>query len=382
MLLESFGLGASAASDNLVDPNLRNWDVVENNTGDVTVKLANTTDSGVCYQLHINGYEIEVNDNTLYSAVGGVYDLSDLKSGNSYTFSMDIMSASQMYINESYYSNIFSNGGTLYIGLAQNATSSEELVFVEDYYTIIDSNNFNQYLGNEFTFTFEMPNVVNPAICIFFAGLTESATLSMGATFGFRDIQLIDNEQAEEDGFFDRLFEFFHDLKWDLIGGVCGGEGCSKSPHTSLADRIGMKLDELKQSFTDLGNDILEGIKSLFIPDEQFIADWKIDIESVLAARLGIIWQAGDFCVSLIQTVTDLLTTRAEDMHYSLPKMEFTLEGKTYVLWEERAVDFSFIETNSFFRFLFGLYKTVLNVSLGIPLINYARKEMDNTLHN
>lgn len=124
------------------------------------------------------------------------------------------------------------------------------------------------------------------------------------------------------------------------------------------------------------------GLRSLFVPDEAFIATWKEELEDLLQERLGIIWDAGDFFVALIQTIGDLLTTTSDDIHYELPEMVIELNGQTYTLWQAQQVDFSFLEKNAFFAMLYKLYKAVLNVFLGIPLLNYAKKEMDSTLHN
>lgn len=124
------------------------------------------------------------------------------------------------------------------------------------------------------------------------------------------------------------------------------------------------------------------GLKGLFVPDEQFIATWKEELELLLEERLGIIYDAGDFFISLIQTIGDLLTTTADDIHYELPAMEIELNGTTYVLWKAQQVDFSFLKKNAFFSMLYNLYKVIINVFLGIPLLNYAKKEFDNTLHN
>lgn len=124
------------------------------------------------------------------------------------------------------------------------------------------------------------------------------------------------------------------------------------------------------------------GIRNLFVPDEAFITQWKADLELLLDERLGVIWDAGDFFVSLVQTISDLLTTTSDDIHYELPKMEVDLNGQTFTLWQAQQVDFSFLKKNAFFSMLYNLYKAVLNVFLGIPLLNYAKKEMDATLHN
>ena len=124
------------------------------------------------------------------------------------------------------------------------------------------------------------------------------------------------------------------------------------------------------------------GIKDLFVPDEAFIAEWKVELEDLLAERLGIIWDSGDFFIDFVSIIGDLLTTTPDDIHYELPEMVIELNGQTYTLWQAQQVDFSFLEKNAFFAMLYKLYKAVLNVFLGIPLLNYAKKEMDATLHN
>jgi len=359
----SFGLSASAASDseNLIDSDLRNWE--KWNEEYITVSNPSNTQ---CYRLEVSPKFEEIGSSTYNIWAGALYDLTNLSSGSSYRLNFHLLSPSEAGFPDAKVYNAFNvTNGVLVIGLASYYPNEDRFVLVEDSCIIINKYNYLDYFGTDININFTLPNIVNPCIIINYNCVMEYGTeASYKPAFDFKNFQLIDTEQEKEDGFFDKLFQFFHDLKWELIGGNCEDPSCNKNPHKSLPEKLG-----------DL-------IKSLFVPDEQFIETWKEELELLLQDRLGIIWDAGDFFISFIQTVGDLLTTTADDIHYELPAMEIELNGQTYMLWQAQQVDFSFLEKNAFFAMLYKLYKAVLNVFLGIPLLNYAKKEMDATLHN
>ncbi len=427
----SFGLNVSAASDseNLIDSDLRNW-LITPNFSNTTSVTGNATTQIVVIKSALFG------DNTYKMASGELYDItSSYSSGDKYTLSFNFVNPDN-YIGGGIgilgSAAFLEYDSVLAIGLGSYNNNS--VAFVEDCVFYITSENYEDYIDSTVKYSFEMPSgVVNPCIYIAFTCIVPESDLNQSCWLAFQNFSLVNESQLKEDSFFSRLFEwfqekfdaigesfsnlgnkltelkdgfvskiselgdsigsffdnlfnkisrFFHDLKWEIVGGSCDDSECLKIPHTSLADKITNKLAELKQSVIDLGNNILDGIKRLFVPDEQFISTWKEEMEILLQERLGIIWDAGDFFIALIQTIGDLLTTTADDIHYELPEMVVELNGQTYTLWQAQQVDFSFLEKNAFFAMLYKLYKAVLNVFLGIPLLNYAKKEMDATLHN
>ena len=332
---------------------MRNWQIIHPDYTTVLYKRDNE------FLIKVKPAISESNPDVKVTS-GGVYHLTDLVNGNSYTLNFKYLNPSQMDVGEVLAAAPYLNGEVV-IGLASKTGDNYELV--ENACITINKDNYLDYYGNNFSINFKMENIINPCIIFYYMG----SGMGYEIYFGVGDVSLIDDSKAKEDGFLAKLFAWFQE-KFDAIG----------ESFTNLGD----KLTELKQGLINLKDNLIDGIKSLFVPDEAFIATWKEELEVLLQERLGIIWDAGDFFIALIQTIGDLLTTTADDIHYELPEMVIELNGQTYTLWQAQQVDFSFLEKNAFFSMLYNLYKAILNVLLGIPLLNYAKKEMDATLHN
>lgn len=82
---------------------------------------------------------------------------------------------------------------------------------------------------------------------------------------------------------------------------------------------------------------IIEGIKSLFIPDEDFLAQWKEEFFTMLKAKFGFIYECfeflGDFFHDFILTWGD-----TEEYVFYFPGIEIPIHGETYVLVPEQDI--------------------------------------------
>lgn len=252
ILISCFTISVSA-SDNLIDSDLRNWDLLDSQYSSV-YKVG----SSYCIQIKPAFSE----SSSVAVRMCGLSSLSDLVSGNSYTFSFHLEDLEECnslhnfnFTESTFYANFYKYDGTLSVGLGSYNSSDASFTPVQDCYIEINSENYLDYFGTDIRMSFELPNIVNPCIYILYSDVRDYQSNTPVYLY-FKNISLVDNNQAKEDGFFDRLFQFFHDLKWEIVGGSCGDSSCNKTPHTSLADKITNKVEELKKSFTDLRDSI------------------------------------------------------------------------------------------------------------------------------
>lgn len=61
-----------------------------------------------------------------------------------------------------------------------------------------------------------------------------------------------------------------------------------------ILDKITSGFESIGNWFTELKDNLLNGIKDLFIPDEEFIIGFKDRFDELLANRLGAVYQVGD----------------------------------------------------------------------------------------
>lgn len=382
MCFVSFGsVNVRAASEeNLIEPNLKNWTILEDYKSSTTVLSGSDTGAVQLVSISPAGEQ-----NGFSANVGALYDItSSYKVGDKYTLSFEFLNADK-YIGGGagiISSKAFSDyNGVLYVGLATSDNTG--VTAVDGYFVEINGDNYNQYVDSTITYSFEMPSgVVNPCIFIQFMAFIPDSNMNHTCWLAFRNIQFINQTEADEQGFLDGLFEWF-EVKFKAIGdSFTDLKDSFVAKINDLKESFQNKIDELKQSFVDLKTDLIEGIKGLFVPDEAFVTSWTKSMEDLASERLGIIWQAGDFLVTLVTTVVDLVVNAPEEISLALPAIDIEVAGMNIHLWDEQKVDFSFLDTNAFFSMFYSLYKVVLNVSFGIPLLHYARKELDNTLHN
>lgn len=75
-----------------------------------------------------------------------------------------------------------------------------------------------------------------------------------------------------------------------------------------LGDRIG-------GFFTELKDNLLQGIKDLFVPSEEDITIFKDDMDELLSDHLGVVYEAPDLMVSFVKRLADFSPQRSDDMN-------------------------------------------------------------------
>lgn len=255
ILLSFFSLSVSASSDdNLIDSNLTNWDT----DGLIQVDY---DDSVKAYRFILRGEQ--VNNTYKYSYYGAIYHLSEFIGNHNYSFKFKLRYPKDGQLTHGNTFEKYLDAGYFYVGLASYVGG--ELTLVSDYTLTVTKENYTDIFDKLNTINLNVDGVVNPCLFIGYYSVTDFVDTFFyePLTFYVSDVALIDNTASDEKGFFDNLFQFFHDLKWEVIGGSCGDSGCSKNPHSSLADKISVKfneaLDSLKWFFHDLNWDLIGG---------------------------------------------------------------------------------------------------------------------------
>ncbi len=332
LLCPVFSINVSAADEeNLIEPNLKNWTILEDYKSSTTVLSG--SDTGAVQVVNIS----PAGEQNGFSAnVGALYDItSSYKVGDKYTLSFEFLNADK-YIGGGV--GIISSkafldyNGVLYVGLATSDNTG--VTAVDGYFVEINGDNYNQYVDSTITYSFEMPSgVVNPCIFINFIAFLPEADMVHNCWLAFRDIKLVNESEAEEDGFIDKL---------------------------------------------------INGIKGLFVPDEAFISQWKSDMEKILSDHLGIIYQIPALTIDYVERLQVLFNDKS--IYFSIPACQFELNGEFINLWPKTSVDFSFLTNAEEGTIWHTIYKQMYPVFLRLVLfgilIKYGRNEWDKVMMN
>lgn len=266
----AFGLNVSAASDKLIDNDLRTWtdgSDIDNILEPITVSKFN------------NIYRIKTpasSDGSLYNCYA-LLDNTNIIVGHSYTLSFRMSNVSEISealgyeYSDSSYSNHFKNSqimiGIGFIDSSGNITIPDSSLLFN-----INKDNYTKFVGKNLNASFIASNYTGTP-CVIISIMNQNTSSHV---FFFENFKLIDNDDnsAELSG----IKGFLHSIRWDLVGGTCDDSDCphssSSNPHLSLTERmssgfgsffddIGENLTSLKDSFSERVGELKTSLSSL-----------------------------------------------------------------------------------------------------------------------
>lgn len=185
------------------------------------------------------------------------------------------------------------------------------------------------------------------------------------------EINLIDKD--DDSGWFQKILNaitsipekissFFQDLK----NGITELGNNIKGFFTDLGDKIGGFFVELKDN-------LIEGLKGLFVPSEGFFEEKKAELELFLEDHFGILWTAPNIMIS---TIEQLLTIDIEEPSITMPAIQFTWEDELITLTEPMTVNFNnYIGEGKPLHTFYGFYKTFVTIVLIFLFIQFCLKK-------
>lgn len=240
-----FSVNVSAASDNLINEDLRQWEQLE------TLNELKVYKTGDVYRLSGSGNGF----------VGAVYDLPSFTAGHSYTLSFRIPAGSDI---ASAFNTTWSDENT--IAQMNNCVVSVGYGFLKPDGSLIDthvdlyefnSSNISRYVGRNLKTTFVAGSASGRPVVYILVGINDSTSSKMHH-FYFSDFVLIDNDDNSKE--LTGIRGFLHSIRWDLVGGTCEEDDCPHSsdvnPHLSLTERMTAGFSSLLDK---IGNKFEEG---------------------------------------------------------------------------------------------------------------------------
>lgn len=307
------------------------------------------------------------------------YKLSDeLKAGESYTVSFNVLRASGM--------DGFSH---VYFALSDSPTQYEDVVNIVSFTTSEISKGGSQRFSIQFTYP---ENKFNGKQCYILCNIVSPNGYSL---FYLSDIVFTNNNQTDEkiDGILEWLSSVYH--------GIVGGEDSRGVKHdglvqgiknglNSLGDRIvntfnnlkisiEAKIDSIKQWFVDLGNDIIEGIKGLFIPEDGYFESKKAELETFFSEHFGIVYTAGSLSIDVLKKFTSLKPPAQAVLHVPAWQMQLPWESnKIITIVPAMDVNFSeYINSSGVLHTFYKFYRAFITVVIIFMVVNYAKRKFD-----
>ncbi len=114
---------------------------------------------------------------------------------------------------------------------------------------------------------------------------------------------------------------------------------------------------------------LLEMLKSLFIPSDNFFNDWLSDMNDYFSDRFGIIYYPFDLVIDFLTRVVDTCSNVSNNAVLNVP--DFNFMGVTLI--HSFTFDFNSLLVNHGLKTVYNIYLVVVDVILSLMLVNLAK---------
>lgn len=115
---------------------------------------------------------------------------------------------------------------------------------------------------------------------------------------------------------------------------------------------------------------ILDGLKSLFVPSDDFFTNWFDDMNSWLGDRFGILYFPTEIVLDFLNRVGGLSSSSSCSL--TIPQLKINFFGNEVVVFNGYTYDFNELLVNDTFKNIHTIYLTVVDVILYLCLIVLA----------
>lgn len=117
---------------------------------------------------------------------------------------------------------------------------------------------------------------------------------------------------------------------------------------------------------------ILNGIKSLFIPKDDFFSNFFTELKNWFSERFGLLFYPFELIIDILNKI---LNINLSDPAFSIPEIKEPSTGK--VLFAARHYDFNSLLENSVFKTMHDIYFIIVDAIIVFALINLIKRKLE-----
>lgn len=368
-----FSFSVSSYADSTIRYRLSNFDVFGSDNDSIpqidVIRIDNVDYTRLLYRKSVNTSELA--RITLFRKIS-----NELKSGNSYTLSYTVRRgpgtgniSCQLLLSDD----------------PENLDNAVDLGF-------FDTSGMADGSSQDYSIQLTYPDNFNGKQCYILALLVVDTVYS---TVFVSDFIFDNNDKTEEkiDGILEWLSAVYHS--------IVGGEDSRGVQHdglvqgiknglNSLGNTIGgffenlkisieNKIDAIQQWFVELGENIIDGIKSLFIPEDGYFESKKAELETFFSEHFGIVYTAGSLSIDVLKKFTSLKPPAQAVLHVPAWQMSLPWENdKVITIVPAMDVNFSeYINSSGVLHTFYKFYRAFITVVIIFMVVNYAKRKFD-----
>ncbi len=177
---------------------------------------------------------------------------------------------------------------------------------------------------------------------------------------------------------YDYLYDY--DNEYDPDKPILNPSGDISSGDNNDFSEIKTGIGGILQNIIDLPkkliDGLLEGIKSLFIPSEDFFENYWNDLNLFLTDKLGFLWECVMFVPNLVNNVTEVLKGVTQNTSFVVPEISvptFMGDGSEVVILESFEFNpYTYWGQNQTFTNLYVLYLNLIDFLVFCALFSYC----------
>lgn len=123
---------------------------------------------------------------------------------------------------------------------------------------------------------------------------------------------------------------------------------------------------------------LLDALKSLFIPSDDFFTNWLDDLNEYFGDAFGILYYPFELLIDFLNRVSQINDTTTAIIH--IPEFKIDFMGYNAVLFNEYSYDLNSLLTNDTFKNLHTIYLTVVDIILWLGVVYLASKCIQNVI--
>lgn len=183
-----------------------------------------------------------------------------------------------------------------------------------------------------------------------------------------KKVQLSVSQSSEESGLLNGIIEWLKGIKngiSDLFSAISDG-------FTNLIQGVKNVFNTLVELPGKLWTFIENGLKALFVPDDEFISNFKDSFDSLLSERFGILYDSGSLIFNSIFSMAEQMQSGEIQDYIEFPQVDLNFGDSSFSFggWNVRIVPEGF-------EFLVELIRVFTTGLLFFPFINSCRKRYD-----
>ncbi len=381
-----------AASDTIYT--IRDFDVQAFQVGNVNDQPGQDYSSSVAFEdVNYSNYDLTA----IYNTNSAFYTSGYAK--NEVCIALTNLSLEDEYNLQFFYSIMSETSYTIIVGLLNSSDESLATLYTAEY----NYQSGGRMGVHECNVNFTLKNLgvsSNQGIKLMI-WLVVPSGFGYSFHFGFSDIVFTNLD--DDSGLFDSILNWLSRIYHSIAGGT-DREGVNhegivqgiKNGLNSLGTRIGNFFADLKQGFLDkleavktsitnaissiqqwfidLKDNLINGLKSLFIPSDGYFASKKTQLENFATEHFGALYQGPDVMIDLIRKL--LTVNPSANPGITMPAIEFDFLGQHYNLSESIHYSFSWVNDSSHpLYYFYHIYRGFVTVILFVGFGNYLVKK-------